>query len=419
VRAARTPPLQAREIDAFPLYEIRHVASQPSFAISAARRVLRRRLFRVARDGERLAADKGLAREAGSLMFHWAFLILLIGVIIGKGTGFSGRVTVVEGEIPWTDAQANYDSLRAGRFFDGDFTGIGVRLVDFRSDFFRTGVPMDFVSDVEILDPDGNLMRNQAIRVNEPAEVEGLRIYQFGFGWAPVVAVSVDGKAVAGGPIVFVQERAPKGVPQLAVPWRGFLKLPSIEPQAAIEFELWPDSRALVRMLETGEPTPMLTAFDPLMRYMVWRGELTDPSLRSLDTTFMRRAERGVIGGERSASISLGPGGNDDRIRVTFSELRQYSVFQVARDSGVPLVLLAAILVLVGLLPALYTSRRKVWVRAERAADHTVLAVGGFALQRRSQFEEEFARLVRELVAACGGDTSPTSDRSREQVSSP
>jgi cytochrome c biogenesis protein ResB len=94
-------------------------------------------------------------------------------------------------------------------------------------------------------------------------------------------------------------------------------------------------------------------------------------------------------------------------------------VFQVARDSGVPLVLLAAILVLVGLLPALYTSRRKVWVRAERAADHTVLAVGGFALQRRSQFEEEFARLVRELVAACGGDTSPTSDRSREQVSSP
>ena len=55
------------------------------------------------------------------------------------------------------------------------------------------------------------------------------------------------------------------------------------------------------------------------------------------------------------------------------------------------------------MLPALYTSRRKVWVRAEREGAETVLKVGGFALQRRSQFEEEFAKLVDALVEAAGG----------------
>ena len=97
----------------------------PDAALEAARRTLRRRRFRVARDPGRpaLAAEKGVAREVGSLAFHWAFILLLAGVIYGKGTGFSGFAVVVEGQT-WIDAQANYDGqIRTGRFFDGDFTG--------------------------------------------------------------------------------------------------------------------------------------------------------------------------------------------------------------------------------------------------------------------------------------------------------
>src|SRR6266540_3910886 len=48
--------------------------------------------------------------------------------------------------------------------------------------------------------------------------------------------------------------------------------------------------------------------------------------------------------------------------------------------------------------PALYSSRRKRWVTAEPDGLGSVLKVGGFALQRRSQFEEEFAKLVDELT---------------------
>ena len=51
VRTLRQRPVQAREIDAFRLYEERVVSADPTRAIDGSRRVLRRRLFRVARDG--------------------------------------------------------------------------------------------------------------------------------------------------------------------------------------------------------------------------------------------------------------------------------------------------------------------------------------------------------------------------------
>jgi hypothetical protein len=47
-----------------------------------------------------------------------------------------------------------------------------------------------------------------------------------------------------------------------------------------------------------------------------------------------------------------------------------------------------------------------VWVRVEPDGDGTVLTVGGLALQRKEQFEEEFAKLVVELVRVCGEPTA-------------
>ena len=125
--------------------------------------MLRRRLFRVARDrrGRRWPPRRACCASSGSLLFHWAFLLILVGVVYGKGTGFSGLAVVVEGQT-WIDAAANYDGqIRTGRFFDGDFTGTGLRLRDFEDTFRRDGQPMDFVSRVDLLDPDGSVIRRQ------------------------------------------------------------------------------------------------------------------------------------------------------------------------------------------------------------------------------------------------------------------
>jgi cytochrome c biogenesis protein len=370
----------------------------------AAERLLRRRRFRVARHGAAVAAEKGALREVGSLLFHWAFFLLLLGVIVGKGTGFTGRAVVTEGET-FVDAQLNYaGQLRTGRYFPGGFTGVGMQLLDFEDSYRRNGQPIDFVSRVRFLDADGRPIRTEDVRVNEPASIEGLRIFQEGFGWAPVVEASLGGERVWTSPVQMTRDAAPEGVPATAMPWRGAIKLTTPEPDVMVTLELWPDFRAYANLQLTGRPTPMLVGFDPLIRYSVYTGTIADPSLRTVDSTGMRPVARGDL---RAAGRSVADVPGVGELRLAFPELRQYSVLLISRDVGIPVVLAAAILVLVGLLPALYVSRRKVWVRAEPDAGGTRLEIGGFALQRRDAFGEEFERLVRDLGVQEPVDAEP------------
>ena len=428
VRALRSRPMQAREIDAFKEYAERQVTLAPAEAIAAARSVLRRKGFRVAPDDARpaLAAEKGLLREAGSLVFHWAFVVLLVAVIVGKGTGYVGQAAIVEGET-FTDAALNYaGELRTGRFFSGDHSGAQVTLLEYRNDFRETGVPMDFRSEVRFTSADGTRTATEEIRVNHPAIFDGVRYYQFGFGWAPVVRVMRDGDVIREDAVPFRRHTPPEGVSELAVPWLGSVKLPATsddEPSYAVELTLWPDGRALAALLRTGESVPMTTEFDPVMQYTVWRGTLTDLSLADLDTSGMVRVADGIVAGAQTVDLERGcvvgvPAENDPfatgcdadvepGLTLSFTDLRQYTVLQASRDVTVPYVLLAAILILVGLLPALYVSRRKVWVRADPDGNGAVLKVGGFALQRKAQFEEEFAKLVDVLATTTGGASTP------------
>ena len=424
-RAVRQRPIQAREIDAFRHYVERPVAASPAAAVEASRRVLKRRFFRVAQAGAEpaLAAEKGGAREVGSLLFHWAFILLLVGVVFGKGTGYTGYAVITEGDT-WIDARANYDGqIRPGRFFSGDFTGMGVHLRSFESAYRSSGQPMDFVSRVDLLDPQGNLVRQQDIRVNHPAQFEGLNIYQINWGWAATLEVRDDDQVLARQNLVLDKEPVPagvEGVPAFAMPWYGVMKVTSVKPQMAIEVELYPDSRAYYQMLQTQQPVAMLTDYQPLIRYTVWRGVITDPSPTTFDKTFMRKTASGFVGADRTASLETGemlPPGQSGGLTLSFPDLKRYSVLQVSRDRGVPIVLIAAILILLGLLPALYTSRRKVWVRAEASDDGAVLKVGGFALQRKPQFEDEFTKLVDAMTKAAGG-AAPEASHDKEKVGS-
>ena len=400
VRNVRSRPQPSRELDAMRHYAVRPVAAEPERAIADARRVLRRRFFRVAQSNgggpPALAADKGLAREAGSLLFHWSFFLILVGMVWGKGTGFTGQAVIVEGQT-WTEAAANYDGrIREGRFFDdGDHSGVRIHVDDFKATYrIPSGIPQDFVTHAELSDANGAHVRTVDIRVNHPAEIDGVKFYQFGYGWAAVIDVRQDGVPIASGPVVCTQGPPPPGVSALQLPWNCVVKLPTLTPQVGIRFELWPDSRALYALLETRRAMPMLTQFAPVMTYTAYRGDLRAELVQNatvLDTTGMRRWKQGVIGAGQTKDLGGG-------LSVSFPDLRQYTVLEVKRDRGLWIMLLAAILILIGLLPALYSSRRKIWVTAEPDGRGSVLKVGGFALQRRSQFEEEFAKLVDELT---------------------
>ena len=394
-RAIRTRPAPVGDLDAMRHYAEVPVASEPSAAIAGARRVLRgRRWFRMNADhGSAIAADKGALREAGSLAFHWAFLLLLVGVVWGRGTGFTGKAVIVEGQ-SWTEAHANYDgTLREGSWFGEDHSGATIAVEDFEATYRITGQPADFVTRATVASADGSDARAVEIRVNDPARVGHVKFYQYGYGWAPVVRVEHDGEVIADAPIVCTQGVPPAGTSPLQLPWDCVLKIASVRPQVGVAFRLWPDSRALAAILGQGLPMPMIMEFQPVLSYTAYEGDLRadqTQNLGRLDTSAMRRIGDGAIGAGQVVAVR-------DDLTVAFTDLRQYTVLQVTRDRGMGIVLLAAILVLGGLLLSLYGSRRRVYVDAVPAGAGSVLRIGGFAVQRIEEFEAEFADLVGRL----------------------
>jgi len=263
-------------------------------------------------------------------------------------------------------------------------TGFQVRVEDFDATFHPNGVPRDFVSRVELIDGDGTSLGVREIRVNEPLEHRGVKLYQLGYGWAPVIEVRRDGRLLAGSPILFITDDPG----DLSRPWRGVIKLPSLEPQVGLELTLLPDPVAATA------GAPMLEARNPFTLFQAWRGDLRLTAAQSvfrLDKRGLEPWESGGVGLGQTVELSGG-------LEITFRELREYTQFLVKRDPGLGVMLAGAVLILLGILPALYSSRRRVWVRAQPSGTRTRLQVGGFALQRRAAFEEEFRDLVRELV---------------------
>jgi cytochrome c biogenesis protein len=385
VRGLRARPQPLRDLDGLRHFAEATVPGAPEAVLARSRSVLRRRRFRVAAAAPGLAAEKGGAREWGSLVFHWSLFLILIGAAYGKGFGLRGVATILEGET-WTEAHASYDlPPEEGRFFaEPMHTGVQVRLVDFDATYYRDGLPRDFVSRVEVGGADGAPTSAAEIRVNHPFSIEGLKLFQQGYGWAPVIEVRHEGRLVASGPVVFVTD-TPNDQRR---PWRGVIKLPSLAPQVGLAFRLLPDPLAGLA------GAPMLEARDPFLTWRAWRGDLRLTSAQSVFTLDTSGLEPWLDGGLGLGETAELPGG----IEITFRELREYTQLLVKRDPGVGLMLAAAVLILLGLLPALASSRRRVWVRATGAdGAGTRLQVGGFALQRRTAFAEEFDAIAREL----------------------
>jgi cytochrome c biogenesis protein len=436
IRSARQRPIQARELDAFPSFAERRVQASPSVVAARAATVLKRRRYRVELDaaGGAVAAEKGALRELGSLAFHWAFLLLLIAVIVGKGTGYVGHATIVEG-YGWTDARLNYDGqLRTGRFFGGNFSGTQIQLEGFTDAYRDTGQPMDYRSSLVLATPDGGQTERAEVSINHPIGFNGIQIFQYGFGWAAMVQVMRGDDVLFDGPVVLGQD-TPAGQNPLTQPWLGVVKLSTLRPQVGSAVAVYPDGEAYLRSIQTGVPQPMATDNAPFMSYQVFRGKLLDNALSGLDTRFMHEKSSGLLGQGWTVDLKAGcaisgpsgdlPGSASSvtcphaagprTLMMSFPELRQYSTLQVSRDTTVPWVLGAAILIVLGLLPALYVSRRKVWVRARSDREGTILQLGGFALQRKDRFDEEFADLVTAVTGAVG----VADDRAREEVHQP
>lgn len=410
-RVVRRPPAPGRNLERLESRVVLTTALDSDRALAAAGRVLGRRRFRLRRieapasptGTPQLTAERGHWREGGSLLFHTAFYVLLVGIVVGHTLGFAGQVNIAEGDA-FTDTPISYDGQTSGRFWDpADHRGFAVTLDDFDVQYHPNGTPADFVSRITLRGQDGGT-RESSVRVNKPVAFEGMKLYQVRFGMAPRVVVrsTESGEEIFSAPVYLAEAGANT--------WSGLAKVSvggafidpgtgdEVElPQMALDISLLPDATLI-----DGPAGPQPASASP---------EVRDPRL--LANLYLADD----LGLERPVPMSeLRPDWNDDQIvgsvalaegqsatvaggalTVEFAELDLWSGFQVSHAPGRGILLGAGMLLLFGLIPSLYAYRRRFWVTA-RATEHgSEVVLAGVGLQRAATFDDEFAAVTASL----------------------
>lgn len=360
-------------------------------AIESARTLLRKAGYRVRLfEGRELSvsAERGYLRETGNLLFHVALIGVLVSVAIGGGAAYSGQKVVVEGQ-PFVNVLGDYSSFNPGRFFDETaLPPYRMVLDDFsvtyeRENFDAYGFPSDFTADVTVHIPGEKSYQDQ-VKVNQPLHVLGSDTFLLGNGYAPHITVT-DGE----GNVAFTDS-----VPFLAkdanLTSLGVIKVPDAlpEPLGMIGF-FYPT----VGTLDSGALTSTFPDLrDPVLTLNVYTGDLgidggVPRSVYVLDTDDMTQ----VAGGRTDVkAIQLRPGEAAELPNglgtVTFDDMTaagataeggtenegsvpRFASFDIHHDPSQAWVLFFAILVVLGLLTALFVPRRRVWVKAVEEAD--------------------------------------------------
>ncbi len=133
--------------------------------------------FRQIEDGERtiIRADKGRWNKWGYILTHAAILIILIGGWISVHYGFRGDMAVPEGG---KESEISFLKGTETEYLKMPFE---VRCNSFFIDFYPTGAPKEFRSNLTIIDHGKEVLTSDII-VNEPLYYKGVRIYQASFG---------------------------------------------------------------------------------------------------------------------------------------------------------------------------------------------------------------------------------------------
>ncbi|MGH7685591.1 MAG: cytochrome c biogenesis protein ResB [Candidatus Dormibacteria bacterium] len=332
--------------------------------------------------------------EIGSWVFHSSLFLLLVAVVWGKATGYQGLVTVVDGQ-SFTETRAGYDQLQEGLLFNGQHAGFTMRLNSFKASYAGSGEASDYVSNVTVFDH-GRALETKDIRVNDFLGYGGVNVYQQDYGWAPTITVTnPQGQTVFSGPIQFFDDPSAVGNKSESV---GVLKVPDFNytipgareaAQIGARMAMFPDAKVLPQIGAGGTIDPSLTEYgpgglapnNPVIELQLFVGDLglnggQAQNVNVLDTSKMQPffSDAHVVGVPLGGNFTFAmPGANGAQLpfTVSFAGLQQYSLFQVNKDSGVPLIYTTFVLIMVGLLAKLYA--RPLLERRERRRTHGVI----------------------------------------------
>jgi cytochrome c biogenesis protein len=347
---ARLPALRPVKIDKIPL--------NASVAVEGSEGDVRERIARFFAErgwqirkrefgGEEWAfIDKHNWARRGVLVAHVGFVIIAIGTTIYWATGFSGQFTVLSGTtgtVPQTGATVALQQF-------------GYRIDPVATKSGTVYQPIDYVSHAIVTGKDGK-PHAAVIRVNQPYDADGVKIYQATYGFAITFVLTRDGRAIAGPPATPLMEGQGFDIPgtSRSIQYRSFVGTIDRRTNAA-----GPDPRP-------NDPGVVLAAFDGNNRL----GDVLVPLGTPLD---------------------LGAG-----YALTPQRYTLYSGFQYRYDPGIPLVLVGSMVLVLGLCISFYFLPARLYVVVTGAADAWNVGIAATTVKGYDIFEDRFRDIVEAL----------------------
>ncbi len=313
--------------------------------------VLRHRRFKVRRatsaDGAThwLQGDRNQYFKLTTLLTHLGLILFLVGGAVTVTFGFETVVFVGEGQTAPVQPVGTRDNLL-------------VRVNSFRNPVFQNGKPADYVTDLSVFQ-NGVQVARKDIRVNDPLEVQGFVFHQNTFG--PSVDMTIydpSGQLVWTGPMLL--DDTIGGFPS------GFSTIPGS------------DVGILAVLTRTADGTPALL----LQGAAQTDGAGTAPSLF-----------RALIGVGGTADPGLTEG-----YAITWDGSSAWTGMVIKNDPGAPIIWIAFLCLISGLVMTFYLPRRRAWIRLD--SDTLRLAMLG---DRYVDLPRELSRLMDDLSPGGGG----------------
>jgi cytochrome c biogenesis protein len=359
-----------------------------------------------------VSAEKGYSREAGNLIFHISLLAALILIAIGKLYSYQGSIVSVEGT-GFCNRPLLYDTFHAGRLIKtGQLANFCIDdLNSFTASYREDGSPSQFKADVTYRTELNGATKHDVITVNHPLRTDGDRIYLINHGFAPTVTVTRPGAAAVPDTEAFLSADA-FFTSEGAFSFPGPDDKPGSDIGLSGVFAPTPvDNNGVISSVAPSVNKPVLA----LLAYTGTLNPSGQPqSVYSLNADAIATGKLKQVAAKNlqvGQTLTL-----PDGTTVRFDGYKQWASLQVSHDPTQFFLLVAAVLMVVGLLGSLAVRRRRLWLRitpaaAESTGERSLVAVGGLARNDSGNFPAEFAGLVelltQRLGAAQGRDAEP------------
>ena len=292
-----------------------------------------------------LFAQKGAWTRFGVYVVHFSVLVIFAGAMAGKIWGFQGFMRITEGQ-----TTSHLDTM-SGKHMD---LGFALRLDKFTVTFYDNKMPKEYRSDVVFLKNNKPAMK-AAIRVNHPAQFDGVDFYQANYGETVdlvKVRITKDGKTAV----------------------------------TALPYQKWAD-------LPTGGQAGVMEYRNHIQMGSMYHGPLAQILYRANNTEQPQRISAFAAGAKM-------PGRGSLKMEILDAKSRPYSGLSVKYDPGVWFIWVGCTLMVLGFFIAFYMSHRKVWIKLSpsgKDGSRTKVEMAGSANKNRLAMKRILERMAEEL----------------------